>query len=394
MGLQANGRRRAVLFVDDDGWASFDQTVAALRRRGVRSIRVTHAPPASLWRLLREPYLRWFADRLLYNETIALSTKRGRRRLADLATAGEIADAIISEPTLLKIGLDTQEGIVLTANSLAFRGTAPDHMLDKYEVNETLAAAGVPVPLQISGGLCTPIEAVARLGLPAILKNPIGAAGQGVRLVQSEEDLDSALPDLAGTGQKPFYQQYIEGSVVMYAAVIGPDGAPVIEHGLRVEESQSRLGPSAAVSLYDRTELIDLGRRATDLFKPQGFVAFGFIEAQDGSLFHIDANMRVWGNIASPLKLGINYLDAYLSMLREEPWTAPTSPDERSGALVVYPYALFESVRSGSVRDVAVNATEFLKVCRSALGFRYCLQTLGQAVLLTAAGRSHTRRQR
>lgn len=383
MGLGHRTSTAAVLFVDDDGWAAFDQAASALRRRGVRAIRVTHAPPPPLRRVLKEPYLRWFADRLFYDEVVVLDSLTGRRRLAELAAGGEIADAIIAEPTLIKIGLHSDDGALLIAHSLAFRGTAPDRLLNKYEVNEALEAVGVPVPMQISAEACAPTEAVARLGLPIILKNPIGAAGYGVRLVQTMEDLVPAVASLMRSGQRPFYQQYIDGSVIMYAAVIGADGKPLIEHGFRVEQSQSRLGPSAAVSLCDRSDLIELGRRATDLFNQRGFVAFGFIETPGGHLFHIDANIRVWGNVASPLKLGINYLGAYASMVREESWASLEARDWKSQPLRVYPYALFEAARSGSLREIAAHVADFLKVCHSPLGSRYCLQALGQAALLS-----------
>jgi len=382
LGYAADRRTQAVLFVGDEGWASFDQVAAALKRRRIRVIRVIPSEPAHFRQVLREPHLRWIADRLFYDEVIALGLERGRRRLAELSSAGAITDVIIAEPTLLKIGVQSEHGRLLIANSRAFRSSLAAALLNKFEVNEALAAAGVPVPMQISGQ-CPPSEAVGRLGLPLILKNPTGAAGYGVRIVRTLAELGPALASLRHLGQEPFYQQYVEGNVVMFCAVLGKGGEPLIEHGFRVEQMQSHLGPSAAVSLYDRKELIDLGRRAAALFQSEGFAEFDFLETPDGRLLHIDANLRVWGNIASPLKLGINYVDAYVALLRRKTLAArlpsPTSP---SGALMVYPYALFEAVRSGSMSDIVAKAADFLKACHTPLGSLYCLQAVGQAALL------------
>ena len=385
MGLRRERHWRdcAVLLVDDVGWDSFDQAAAGLRRKGLRIIRVTASEPGTLRDLFAEPALRWLADRLFYDEVLSLAEDKGRRRLAELAAAGHIADAIITEPTLQKAKLDSEAIRLLVTNSLAFRGTPAETMLDKFEVNQALAAAGVPVPEQL-GSPCSPVEAVQRLGLPLIIKTPTGAAGYGVRLARTLAETEQGMAELREHGQEPFFQAYAEGSVVMYAAVLGPGGAPLIEHGFRVEQTQSRLGPSAAVSLYDRDELIELGRQAARLFRPEGFAAFGFIETPDGRLLHIDANLRVWGNIASPLKLGINYLEAYAALIRGEPWTAPdpTSTATASSMLRVYPYALFEAFRAGGWREIAFNTADFINVCRAALGSRYCLQALGQAALL------------
>jgi hypothetical protein len=384
LGDALDRRTPAVLLVDDEGWASFDQVAAALKRRGVRVIRVILCEPARFRRVLHEPHLRWIADRLFYDEVISLNAAGGRRRLAELASSGEIADVIIAEPTLFRIGVQSEHGRMLMANSLAFRSPLGAGLLDKFEVNEALAADGVPVPIQISGQ-CSPSEAVARLGLPLILKNPTGAAGYGVRIVRTLAELDPELESLRRhLQQEPFYQQYVEGSVVMYAAVLGKGGEPLIEHGFKVERVQSRFGPSAAVSLHRRKELIDLGRRTAALLQSEGFAEFGFLETPDGRLLHMDANLRVWGYVLAPLKLGIDYLDAYVALLRRETWAARTpSAAPPPDALTVYPYALFEAVSSAGLSDIVANAAHFFKLCHAPLGSLYCAQGLGQAALLS-----------
>jgi hypothetical protein len=385
IGPERSRRGRAVLLVDDEGWPSFDQVAAGLRRKGLRVIRVTASKRPALRRLSPGPVLRWATDRLLYEQVISLGHEAGRRRLAELAAADEIADAVMTEPTLRKIGLDSEAGRLLLAHSLAYRATPASVLLDKWEINRALAAAGVPVPEQLAHP-CSPAEAVDRLGLPLVIKTPLGAAGYGVRLARTLAEAEEAVSELRATGQEPFFQAYVEGPVVMYGAVLGPGGKPLIEHGFRVEKAQSRLGPSAVVALYDRPQLIELGRRAVDLFRPEGFAAFGFIETADGRMLHIDANLRAWGNIASPLKLGINYLDAYAAMVQQKTWTESALLESASSVLRVYPYALFEAFRSGSWREISLNTADFLDVCQAALGVRYCLQALGQAALLVGRG--------
>lgn len=377
MGTRRDLRKRAVLLVDDEGWASFDQVAAGLRRRGVRVVRVTCSSRGERQASTIDSAIRWFADNLLYHQVISLAEDAGRRQLSQMAAAGVIADAVMTEPTLEKIGVDSAEAQILIAHSLAFRGTPSSILLDKLQINRSLEAGGVPIPTQLTD--CSAASAIAQLGLPLVVKTPLGAAGYGVRIAESLAEAEQAVLDLREGGQEPFFQAFEQGPVVMYGAVLGPGGVPLIEHGFRVEQAQSHLGPSAAVSLHDRPELLELGRRAAALFKPEGFAAFGFIETEDGRLLHIDANLRVWGNIASPLKLGIDYLAAYVALLRQEAWAGKAPLATASSILRVYPYALFEAFRTGDLREIATNTRDFLRVCRAALGSRYCLQTLGQA---------------
>ena len=291
-----------VLFVDDEGWTSFDQMAATLKRRGVRVIRVRTVP-----------HLRRLADRLFYDEHIHLCAVEGRARLFQLLDGDEVFDVVVNEPALLAVGLETQCGKALTARSLAFRGTPPAELLDKFAVNQAMKAAGMDTPRQVRAGDVLAADAVRQLGLPLVIKHPIGAAGDQVRLARTLGEVTMYLRELGGEEAPLFYQEHVPGRIVIYGAVVGAEGV-LMEHGFRVERMQYECGPAAEATLYDRPELLAVGRRATALLGPRGFVSFGFIEAADGRLLHIDANIRPWGMIAAFLGLGIDFAEAYAAL--------------------------------------------------------------------------------
>ena len=388
-----NKQTRTVLFVDNHGWSSFEQMAAALRRRGLRTVRVVTRTPARFQRLLREPYLAWLADRLFYDEVIHLGSAAGGARLRQLLQGDEVYDVIANEPALMAVGLETPFGKALTARSLAFRRTPPDTLLDKFKVNEALAQAGMGTPLQLSARDVSPVEAVHRLGLPLVLKHPIGASGEQVRVARDLNEVESGLAELGGDAAPLFYQEYIPGRVAIYGAVIGPDGV-VIEHGFRVERAQYENGPAAEATLHDTPELLAAGRKASDLFGVRGFVSFGFMETADGRLLHVDANLRPWGLIAAPLELGIDFAEAYAGLVvgptgRVSPTARPTT-----GSLSIFPHRVFVAAETWSAREGVTGAVALVRTCAGPIGLRYCAYILARSLLIVARGMRADRRAR
>jgi hypothetical protein len=376
--------RKTVLFFDDQGWDSFEQVAVGMRRRGIRAIRLVTGPPARFQRLLAEPHLRWLADRLFYDELIHIGSEEGRARLQALLDTGVVADVIANEPALLELGLDAPLCRALTSRALAFHGTPPQTLLDKFAVNEALKAVGVATPRQIRVRGATPAQAAARLGLPLWIKHPVGASGERVRGARSLADIARGLHDL-GEDEDLFYQEHVPGKVVVYGAVVGA-GGPIMEHGFRIERAQREGGPAAEATLYDEPALLAAGRRATALFGPRGFVSFGFVEAPDGRMLHIDANIRPWGMISAPLSLGLDFARAYADFVLDRPPTlrAPRTAPPRP--LPIFPHRVLAPARAGNARAAISGAGALMKTFAGRLGLSYCGYVLARAPLLAVRG--------
>src|ERR1700722_15939768 len=98
----------------------------------------------------------------------------------------------------------------VAAAGLVFIGPPPDaivHMGDKVEARKLMAAAGVPVVPGSPGTLESEAEvrAVARkIGFPIMLKAAAGGGGKGMRLVEDEKDLASAVRTVASEAKSSF----------------------------------------------------------------------------------------------------------------------------------------------------------------------------------------------
>jgi len=96
------------------------------------------------------------------------------------------------------------------AQGLVFIGPLPDsieQMGDKVNARRLMAAAGVPVVPGTPDTVAGEAEvraAVARIGFPIMLKAAGGGGGKGMRLVEHEKDLASAVRAVASEAQSSF----------------------------------------------------------------------------------------------------------------------------------------------------------------------------------------------
>lgn len=348
----------------------FDQLASTLRRRGVRVVRVcgagvggTSGPQART---------RWLRDRLLYDASIPLPQAASIGVLGRRLGAASIVDVLVSETALAAGSFSSPAVADLARRALAFAGQPAEVLLDKFAVNERLAQAGVRVPAQVCTSELTPQEAAAELGLPLIVKRPTGAAGSGVRLARTIQELEQAVDELTdGDPDNAFYQQHIDGRMMMYVCVRGPAG-PLLEQGLEVLAAQWPLGPSAVVRLVDDPALQAAGRSVTQVLGCRGFADIGFLQDAAGDLWHVDANCRVWGNMASLGAAGLDFADAYAALLKHISYACARRP---APGEVIYaqPFALYQALLHGSAREVWSRMAEFSRMCRRGPGLAYAL---------------------
>ncbi|HKT52923.1 MAG TPA: hypothetical protein VJP88_00610, partial [Caulobacteraceae bacterium] len=208
----------SVLILDAFGGDYFDQLACTLRRRGVRVVRVSSVGALTEKGVRR--LTRWMRDQGLYDAYVSLSEVGEDGALPKRLGGGPILDVLAEENTLAAANCEHPAISALARRGLAYRRFPPLRLIDKFEVNAILERAGVLTPPQMRASDISAKEAVARFGLPLVVKAAIGAAGQGVRIGDSLEEVERALEDLhAKSRGGAFYQKYIDGHMVMYGAV-------------------------------------------------------------------------------------------------------------------------------------------------------------------------------
>jgi len=185
-------------------------------------------------------------------------------------------------------------------------------MLDKFALGELCRLKGIPVPDTLSASDHGPDEAIARLGLPLVVKQKVGASGLGVRIASREEEVTRALRELAPI-EDLFYERYIQGEYVDYSAVAGFSG-PVQESLTRTASAVGTAPPSAIEVIHD-PELLAAGRRAVAALGLVGFIHIdGVLDAQR-RYWLLDINLRAWGSMVSLRMAGIDFAAGYLATL-------------------------------------------------------------------------------
>ena len=371
-----------VAILADVAGEHFDQLASTLRRRGVRVIRVFGAGvggPSS-----GQARTRWLRDRLLYDASIPLPERASAADLDDRLRDASIADVLVSETAFADGSFRSPAVAELAARARAFAGQPAEVLMDKFEINELLARAGLRVPAQFRASDISPTQAVSKLGLPLIVKKITGAGGSGVRLASTLEQVECAVEEMAGAYPgRAFYQQHIDGQMVMYVCVRGPAGS-LLEQGLEVLAAQWPLGPSARVRLVDDPALLSAGRSVAQALGCRGFADIGFMRDANGDLWHVDANCRSWGNMSSLLAAGLDFAEAYVALLKQAPY-APRPPARPATVVHALPNTLYEAISHGSGHEIWSRLTEFARMCRRGPGLAYAstISIKAAAMLLT-----------
>lgn len=374
-------RRTAVAILDDGRQATlFDPFAASLRRRGLRTARLTLRRP-SLARMLR--------DRIFYSEVLRLRPDHAAEALRRLFSRYRIVDVQLGEATLAGLGVSSSLALALAEGALSCAGTQPSTLFDKFELNERLGGAGVLVPRQISANTTSAVCAAARLGLPLVVKRRVAEGGRGVHIAATPAEAEAVLARW-GAREDAFFQQHVCGDLVMYGVVIGETG-PLVERCFRATELQRPCGPSGRIVMYDDPDLARTGREIAAIIGLRGLGQFDFVRDPAGRLWHIDANARCWGSMLAANAHAAGFLSAYTRLLAGGlPAAGPAETTEEE--VGIQPHALLSAAATGSWRSLAAEWRDFARFCRSGPGPGYGALIAIKAAAVLALRR--TRRER
>jgi len=195
-------------------------------------------------------------------------------------------------------------------NDLAFVGPRPDSiemMGDKIRAKQAAAAAGLPlVPGSDGAANLEQARALAsEVGFPLLLKAAAGGGGRGMRLVASEDELESCFHTAAAEAEAAFS----DGSLYVERALVGArhveiqvlgDGEGVAltlgERDCSIQRRHQKLveeGPSPAVTPELRAGMEDAARRATEALRYRGAGTIEFLLDDALRFYFIEMNTRL-----------------------------------------------------------------------------------------------------
>jgi acetyl/propionyl-CoA carboxylase alpha subunit len=180
-------------------------------------------------------------------------------------------------------------------------------MGDKTSARRLMQSAGVPIVPGAVAAVTNPDTALTlarELGFPVLVKAAAGGGGKGMRVVEQESELVSALESASREALKSFG----DGSVYLEKFIVRPrhveiqvlaDHQRTIHVGERecsIQRRHQKLleeAPSVAVNQQLREEM---GAAAVAAAKAVGYLGAGtceFLLAQDGSFYFLEMNTRI-----------------------------------------------------------------------------------------------------
>ncbi len=227
-----------------------------------------------------------------------------------IISAAEISGADAIHPGYGFLSENAQFADIIEAHNMIFVGPKPDHirtMGDKVEAKRTAVALGLPV-VPGSPGAVSEIEdakAIAGdVGYPVIIKAASGGGGRGMKVVNSESELETQMQQ-AGTEAKAafgdatvYIEKYLGNPRHIEFQVFGDGNGQAIHLGERDCSLQRRHqkvleeAPSPVITAEERARM---GGIVSKAMADMGYRGAGTIEFlwEDGEFYFIEMNTRI-----------------------------------------------------------------------------------------------------
>ncbi|MGB3457227.1 MAG: acetyl-CoA carboxylase biotin carboxylase subunit [Litorimonas sp.] len=220
---------------------------------------------------------------------------------------------------------------IVEAHGMTFIGPTAEHiriMGDKITAKQTVAAAGIPV-VPGSDGAVEDFEsakaAAKEIGFPVLIKAAAGGGGRGMRLAETEEDLDEALRSAQTEAEAAFgngavyLERYLKGPRHIEIQILADTHGNVVHLGERDCSLQRRNqkvleeAPSPVLSPEARAEIGEITAKAVQAI---GYRGAGTVEYlyENGEFFFIEMNTRL--QVEHPVTEEVTGIDLVREQIR------------------------------------------------------------------------------
>jgi acetyl-CoA carboxylase biotin carboxylase subunit len=227
-----------------------------------------------------------------------------------IISAAEISHADAIHPGYGFLSENAQFAEIIESHGIAFIGPKPEHirtMGDKVEAKRTAGALGMPLVPGSAGAIedVSEAKAIARdIGYPVIIKAASGGGGRGMKVVNSEEELETQMQQ-AGTEAKAafgdatvYLEKYLGNPRHIEFQVFGDGEGNAIHLGERDCSLQRRHqkvleeAPSPVISADERARMGGLVSQAMADMSYRGAGTIEFLW-EDGEFYFIEMNTRI-----------------------------------------------------------------------------------------------------
>lgn len=230
--------------------------------------------------------------------------------IAAIISAAEISGADAIHPGYGFLSENAKFAEIVEAHGIAFVGPKPEHiriMGDKVEAKKTAGALGLPLVPGSDGAITSVEEAkviAAEIGYPVLIKAASGGGGRGMKVVPSEDQLETLMKQAGSEAKAAFgddtvyMEKYLGNPRHIEFQVFGDGNGNAIHLGERDCSLQRRHqkvleeAPSPVLSTAERDRMGEVVRKA---MADMGYRGAGTIEFlwEDGEFYFIEMNTRL-----------------------------------------------------------------------------------------------------
>lgn len=195
-------------------------------------------------------------------------------------------------------------------NGIVFIGPTPEQMerlSDKSVIKGLFSRAGLPtIPgTDILNGPAEAKKAAAEIGYPVMLKARSGGGGRGIRLVESDEQMDIVFPQATAESQGAFgdgalyLEKYVFPARHVELQILADEQGQVVclgERDCSVQRRHQKLieeSPSPAVTEPMRSAIVEKAIRAVRTIGYAGVGTLEFLLDKQGNFWFMEMNVRL-----------------------------------------------------------------------------------------------------
>jgi acetyl-CoA carboxylase, biotin carboxylase subunit len=251
--------------------------------------------------------------------------------IPNIISAAEIVHADAIHPGYGFLSENAQFAEIVESHNIIWVGPKPEHiglMGDKIEAKRTAAKLGLPLVPGSEGPIRTVKEAkklAGEIGYPVLIKAASGGGGRGMKVVPSEDQIESLMSQAASEARSAFgddtvyMEKYLADPRHIEFQVFGDGEGAAIHLGERDCSLQRRHqkvleeAPSPAISKKERHRMGEIVRKA---MSEMGYRGAGTIEFlyENGEFYFIEMNTRL--QVEHPVTEMISDIDLVREQIR------------------------------------------------------------------------------
>jgi acetyl-CoA carboxylase, biotin carboxylase subunit len=251
--------------------------------------------------------------------------------VASIVAACEITGAEAVHPGYGFLSENARFAEILQEHDIKFIGPSPENirtMGDKIEAKRTAKTLGIPVVPGSEGGVATVADArrIAKdIGYPVIIKATAGGGGRGMKVAQSEADLETAIGTAQSEAKAAFgngevyIEKYLEKPRHIEIQVLGDGQGNAVHLGERdcsLQRRHQKVWEEAHSPALNAKQRDEIGARVAVAMQNMRYEGVGTIEFlyENNEFYFIEMNTRL--QVEHPVTEMITGLDLVQEQIR------------------------------------------------------------------------------